>query len=265
MNKPHITLMMTLWGRPEVFCVVCKVLQRFMVHADVRTDIVFVLSKEDPYYDRLLKIIKASDLPGYRIVKKCNDFLGAKHNSGIKNALMHRPDYIMNIGSDDLLHSSLWDLYMPFIKQKYHIIGLKKLYFYAPPSEAIMFGYKNDKHLVVGAGRLMHGGMIRKIWQKEGKLYDQDCQRGLDTNSAFRLYTHGVQPLVLDSGQFPMVVDIKTDMNINGMKRIKGTQSYNQVEDVSPDLLEIWFPELIELTTETQRTQRNTKNLTPTP
>ena len=241
-RKPIVTLMMTLWGRPEVFRVVRNVLNRFMDHPDVVTTIVFVISKEDPFYEQLLSIIKGSAFE-YKVVHYSNDKLGAKHTAGIKEALKTGCDYVMNIGSDDLLHSALWNLYLPYMLDGYHIIGLRKLYFYAPPGDAILFSY-NSGNLVVGAGRLMHAGMLKKIWKTPKKLYDDECQRGLDTNSSNRMCSEHVMPLILDAGQFPMIVDIKTKDNINEMDRIRSTHHFNTIQDVSSSLLLCWFPEL---------------------
>lgn len=246
MKKPKVTLVMACWGRPAVFKIVLSNLEKMLMHPAVEADIVFVVSREDRSYKSLVKAISASCLK-YEIVQASNDQLGDKHNKGVLAALKHNPDYIMNIGSDDLIHYTIWDLYLPYMVEKYHLIGMRNLCFYESPDNAVSFTYSMVYNMVIGAGRLIKASCISEIIDQHGCFYSPEINRGLDTNSQYKLSMMGISPIILESGDLPMIVDIKTKENLNSMQRILETKHTNKIQKIEAFQILHVYPELKKL------------------
>ena len=197
----------------------------------VNIGVVYILSANDPELSEHIQNINAASHEHY-IVFSDNELLGRKLNDGIKLALAIGCDYIMNLGSDDLLHPDLIKLYMPFIEMEIPLFGLKYVYFWQPDQHAFLFDYYNGYH-IVGAGRMIHKTVIKKI----GDLYPQTINRGMDTASANNILQAGYRQMVVHYDYFPYVVDVKSEININAFDDIfKAAQSKKFYQNSDIDL-----------------------------
>jgi hypothetical protein len=133
---------------------------------------------------------------------------------------MYDYEYIMNFGSDDLLHSDAIDLYLPYLTMKVPLFGLKSLWFYEFDKLPFFFSYYNQDH-IVGAGRMIHRTVIDKVKQRFGCMYEPDIKRGMDTMSAARMKECGFVQTLVESGRLPLLVDIKSTININSFDSVK--------------------------------------------
>lgn len=81
--------------------------------------------------------------------------VGAKLNYGLQQALSLQWDYILQIGSDDILNPLLMQHYLPYMQQQHHIIGINScIYIDMAIKQAKQFTYPEpDK--VIGAGRII--------------------------------------------------------------------------------------------------------------
>lgn len=200
---------------------VAKQLDIFYFETDEKIDltVMYVFSKEDPDLSKLEYIYDFSNHKRDKIYSS-NSRLGKKLNDGINAAILkYDYDYIMNGGSDDLFHPKMIDLYLPYILNKTKIFGLNKLYFYQKGKDPLFFQYYNTPHLV-GAGRMIHRSVINAVKYKYTDLYDNDIRRGMDGMSARRMINCGFKQTIIDPDTFPMLVDIKSDENINSFERI---------------------------------------------
>jgi hypothetical protein len=170
-----------------------------------------VLSPEDKSYRKLKKISHDS---GFTTCDYSNKYLGEKLNAG-HYAIGNKYDYLMNWGSDDLINPEMFDVYSPFMEMGLLFFGIGDLIIYEQATgRAIEI---DTAHRVMGAGRMIH----RKLYQSmKTVLWSDNCNRALDGNSQSRiLRTTALHPRRITTHK-PMVVDIKTNNNINSFEKL---------------------------------------------
>jgi len=214
-----IIIIIPVWKRNDVFNLCVKQLDVFCHTDKVNIIVLYILSVTDPEVLLQLETIKAAQHRNYTIFSD-NDRLGKKINDGLLFAENLEYDYIMNAGSDDLFHPNLIDLYLPFMELQLPFFGLSGVYFYENGSEPFLFEYYNGNHLV-GAGRMIHRTVIQSVVKEHGGLYPEDICRSMDTFSAIRILAKGTKQNVIYSGDFPYVVDVKSEVNINSFANIE--------------------------------------------
>ena len=212
------------------------------VEDKVGIEVVFVFSDKDPYLWELQNITLHTSFLS-RLVWEDNCMLGKKMNKGIKMAMNLKPDYVMNLGSDDLIHPDLIDLYMPYINARTMVFGLNRLYFHnLKDGKTVHFSYYNNPH-VVGAGRMIHVDALMMVMLEYGGLYRNKINRCLDANSGERLRECGYKEIAVDPGDFPMVVDLKSDININVFSKILENRGDNEIREVDGKVVMRLSPE----------------------
>lgn len=189
---------------------------------------------------------------GFHSVWSENFPVGRKHNNGLKKAMELDWDYFVNLGSDDLINSKLFDLYKDHPAQ-----GLLNVHLYnTATGEAAVF--KNGYPL--GAGRMIRRDVMEDLgiqWRvqlkhsmsgpngskpkgehiysrrlakshvrsgaatfieeiiKPPRLWAGDQNSALDHSSEVILLTNGVKQIGYESDEV-MVVDLKSPVNIWG-------------------------------------------------
>jgi len=232
MKKTKITIVMPVWRRAEILKIVLKQLSKFI---DFNKDLfefrtVFVLSNEDPEHFELFRNIMYFKKYDLTIVNYSNDFVSDKTNAGFHEAMKEDFDYIMNIGSDDLIHEFLLTLYKPYFKIKKPFFGINSLYITDFESKKTVFYKSYNSPFAVGAGRMISREVMNKVYAKYSKLYPEGLQRVLDANSAKRIHKLNYGCAVLDSGQFPYIVDLKSDININDFEKFDKYKGSTDIE-----------------------------------
>jgi len=216
-----VVVVMPCWKRADVVQTVSNQLDLFYnaTKNKIELTVLWVFSIEDLEIDQLFSVyLKA----GHK--RDClfsgNKLLGKKLNDAITYADKFEYDYIMNFGSDDLIHPAIIDLYQDSMRKELDVFGLNNVFFYHPDADPILFSYYNKPN-IVGAGRMIHRRVIKLVQlnYQEG-LYKIDLCRGMDTFSATRMAGLRVQQTVIDGGEFPYIVDIKSDVNINSFNSI---------------------------------------------
>lgn len=87
---------------------------------------------------------------GVRSLKADNEYLGRKKNAGLKSLLKLEWDYLMEIGSDDLINSKLIDVYKPMWEEGVDCFGVNSCYFIEASTGRVAY-WKHD--YAIGAGR----------------------------------------------------------------------------------------------------------------
>jgi len=218
MKKTKIGIVIPVWERPEVLQVVVKNLEHFVKKTYYDFRVCHVLSATDKYFDKNMEICLKAKYDK-KIIFANNNYLGHKHNVGIKE-LMKDCDYVMNLGSDNLIHPAIMDLYKPYIDKKEPFFGVNCVYFYEKGEKPFFYSYYNHPHLV-GCGRMIHKTVLKTVFQKFKGLYLPAINRGMDTQSEKRINQLGIKPVSIEVGTFPYFVDIKSETNITPIARIK--------------------------------------------
>jgi hypothetical protein len=140
--------------------------------------------------------------------------LGKKKNFGLQQAMKKDFDYMIEIGSDDLLKTELLEAYAPYFGHK-HLIGLNSFYFLNAEDGACR-RYSNPS--LYGMGR----AVSRYALEQTGELWRDDLNKGLDNYSTAQLIKKGFTDVRIKE---PLAIDIKSDINIWPFNYLNGKQA----------------------------------------
>ena len=203
---------MPIWQRVDVLRIIINRLPSWV------SAVVYVLSPEDPQFDEVLSVIKDSRTP-YTIAMHINNPLGAKINYGVQTALKtYRFNYLMNIGSDDIVHEDLLEAYRDKLQSLKLtdwpvncMIGFDSGDWYQPSTGMAYRIRYWDVPILIGAGRWTSRDLAKAC---RGEMNDPRRKKSMDTDSQFRLQA----AFSATSYKFALsgyVVDIKTEVNLN--------------------------------------------------
>lgn len=137
-----------------------------------------------------------------------NKPLGQKHNMGLKHALTMEWDYIMQMGSDDIMHPELLHYYAGWMGIKDHF-GVDRIYFTNLKRAMECRLTPGGVNSLIGAGRMIS----RKAIMKVQELWPNDINRSLDFFSQKRLVKRGYPAFVVRLDD-TYLVDVKSQVNI---------------------------------------------------
>ena len=190
-----------------------------------------------------------------RSLKFPNKYLGRKKNAGLKELMKLEWDYLLELGSDDLISSNLIKLYKPYWKAGENCFGVNSCYFVESSTGRVAY-WSHD--YAIGAGRCIKrtvfngfnervkvrylhsisgdvkGGkgkvayFTKSVVDRMGKnveilevqknpfgLWSDKRQIALDADSSFRLGVNGFHVKVIETGKEVLVIDIKSGENIH--------------------------------------------------
>lgn len=239
MSFKNIAIVIPCWMRPEILSLTIKQLNVLCEKTSdkVNITVIYSLSHEDPQIKEVIALLKLCKHK-YIVVFSNNNLLGQKVNDAITIAISLDYDYIMNLGSDDLVHPNLIDLYLPFLEMEIPVFGLTSVWFYKSGQTPFNFCDYNGDYLI-GAGRMIHKKVIEKVIEKFGALYQPGINRGMDTHSAKRIIECGYNQIIVYDGNEPLIVDIKSDVNIHNYDAIRSAKFSKTNSDIN--ILE-YFP-----------------------
>ena len=151
---------------------------------------------------------------GWKVVRASNDLLGKKWNAGLKRCM--DTDYIIQVGSDDLLSDNYFKAIKPLTEYGVHFAALKSLYFWnSETDECCEFTYATrfKGRKFIGAGRLLSTLMIDHVLEQESIVWTNHINKGLDNDSELRFNRYGYYAKEIE-WPHPLVVDVKSDTNI---------------------------------------------------
>ena len=233
-----ILILIPLWKRPEIWRIVCRNLLAFRKSVNWDIQILTVISPEDPDMKQLKRDCRVT---GVDICYYSNHPVGRKMNAGVNYALHHYEfDYLMNFGSDDLIHPAIEKLYQPYFNCGCKFFGIDSLYFHNYYSkETFCFKLYTDG-LACGAGRMIHRTILERMYALDVPLYDNCQERSCDSKSSDRIRQYArITDTIVPSGEFPYIVDIKTNTNINHISFIELHQT--QITKTESNFLELHY------------------------
>ena len=155
---------------------------------------------------------------GFKWVNADNDCLGTKMNIGIKEAVKFNFDYLMNLGSDDIITKELFKTYKGLFEKEAPFFGSTKLTIVDSEAKEIKeYDYKG----MMGAGRCIRKDVLLSTL-KRGDIYDK-IQAGLDMNSASKFNCEMIEV----DNDFNTIYDIKSNVNIWSYKDLKAGKPVN--------------------------------------
>lgn len=228
----NILILVPIWGRPKITKIWIEGLKWFLTP---NITVLCVLSPEDQF------LVENEGLIIKNGFERCyfkNKPLGLKLNAGVQYALdNYKFDYLMNLGSDDLIHPAIFSLYDSYIKEGYKFFGLDKVYFFNILTKELGL----TKPYLWGAGRMISREILERIEFKGSFLYKSDFGRGLDCNSIENIkFLLGIDYKQVETNDFPYLVDIKSENGINDFYLM--AKMYDLVDS---SILKQFYPEFI--------------------
>lgn len=198
-TSTKILIYLAVWKRPEITELCFRGIKRLQQHPDFEIEALAVISEES--------MIPLCEKYGIHWVMYKNDPVGEKKNFGLKKAKEFQFDYLMEIGSDDLVLNELLDDYKNYVG-KYEFFGISDCaYINSETGECRRLTSKST----YGAGRMIsHKSLERANWY----LWKDRLNKGLDNDSVFALQRKGIMYQRVKPLEFPCVIDVKSKDNI---------------------------------------------------
>lgn len=214
-----VLILVPCWGRPEILKLCLTNLAWFEKQVSWQVETLLVLSPEDEHINELLKIANAFKV---QICFYKNYPVGTKMNAAIRYANQFDFDYLMNFGSDDIIHPRIEKLYAAYLQNGEMFFGINNLYFYDYIDSEAYFFKSYNLEFPIGAGRMIHKKIIHWFITQKMYLYEPEKNMGLDSSSMLTIHRYTQwRARMVDCGTFPYLVDIKTLTNINPMITLK--------------------------------------------
>ena len=223
-KKIKVVILSCIWKRPEITKVFLQGLDRLMGGCPdwVNVSAVLVHSNQDDY--SLLKNHINVSPHSYHLVFNPNLPLGRKHNMGATfiNDMVDF-DYIMQLGSDNVVSNQIWKYYRPWMVAEKRFFGLTSLYLYH--SGTGQFAKYSSLSQVFGAGRCIHSSIIKQLIKGSAvHLWTDHKNRGLDIDSEKNIAAEigfGKVRVMPIKTELPLLVDIKSELNLNKWEELE--------------------------------------------
>lgn len=153
---------------------------------------------------------------GFKYIEIANDPLAAKFNATTIAAKSISPDYVLCLGSDDIIHPSLMREYLKAMREGYDFIGILDMYFWDTVSGKCLYwgGYRDARRTghTAGAGRLISAALMNDWgwmpWEnRHSRVLDNSMQNKLMVSSRSQKLLN-----IKKLGAFAL--DIKSDVNM---------------------------------------------------
>lgn len=209
-----IAILTAIHNRREIAEIYANRLNRAICNANVT-------NKYVPYAVLTIHESIPKDMEDYSITWAYNEPLGRKWNIGMQDVANYvSPDYVMILGSDDLISSSFLEHIDHKINQGYELIGIRDLYFYSLNPRRIKYGecgYWAGRGKLLGVGRTVHRRLLEKVdWAPWGETKNSGLDGSMLKNIRPYLDEGKMTTFTLkETGTY--CLDIKTEGNINGI------------------------------------------------
>ena len=164
--------------------------------------------------------------------------LSSKFQFGLYHLRKYNPDYVLMLGSDDIVCDKFLDRYIEEFDKGTDFIGVTDCYFYDTNLAKLFYwdGYTNHrKGESSGAGRCFSAKLLNKL---QWMLWDCRINGGLDGCMSKRLSKFAYSQTILNCLAEDMILlDIKDHNNISKIK------TYGKILECNPILLNRYFNE----------------------
>jgi len=203
-----IAVVTGVWKRPRIFEMFAKGIKNLPVEVDV-----IVAGSEGRTSRQMVQ------RHGFKYIETPNSPLSAKMNATTLAAKDY--DYVICMGSDDILSPELMKHYLKWMTLGYDFIGLTDFYFYDTTTRRAMYwgGYRGVRQgETVGAGRVLSSKLLKSM---DWKPWGDNLSSSLDSDMNSRIKGKQIKMSLKKLGVF--AVDIKSSTNITKFNRWDNT------------------------------------------
>lgn len=198
------------WQRPEIFEIFAKNITHLQQKFKSEIEIICIVAGSEGEVSE--KMVKDK---GFEYIEIPNTPLSRKINSTLAVAKELKSDYILCLGSDDLISDGLFEIYIEEMKNGTGVVVLGDFYFYDLPSDKAIYwgGYKGEREgQPVGAGMLLSSKFL-DMWA--WNIWTQDRDSSLDRLSFAKIKMTAIKKRFLSLKKNNVIaVDIKSTTNI---------------------------------------------------
>ena len=211
----RLAIVTGIWKRYDIFKIWCDGINKLIQNAPDALDIEVIVAGSEGIHSRT-----PVEANGYTYIETSNYPLSEKMNKTIIKAKELQCDYVLCLGSDDIITVDLLHKYYEYMQGGYDYVGLLDFYFYDTITKKALYwaGY-NDKRRgqTCGAGRMLSSWLLDKI---DWRLWTGSVNKGLDSNMANTLKNipHRATTLKLKDLNL-YAVDIKSEYNVTPFRR----------------------------------------------
>lgn len=216
-----------VWRRPEIFEICLQGIARLQKYNPAKYRIIpFFIVSEAEAATMVLKY-------GFDFIYHTNLPLGAKKNAGLSYVMeKYKFDYLMEIGSDDIIKNEYLDFLAPHMAAEIQQITPHDAWFIDTNTGKTAYWLTQK---VIGLGRCIHYNALAKFEKSNYRLWLPDLNKGMDTCSWQQLLIKGIKNTLVSTNAI-YTLDIKSDVNINTITPFKPAT-------ITPDELLSHFPE----------------------
>ncbi len=206
----RVAIVSAVWQRPEVFEMFAKGIKHLISNCK---DIEFTVIISGSEGEKSKSMVEKH---GFIYIEMPNDPLAVKMNATVIRAREFNVDYILGVGSDDIITPELMYKYLEYMNSGIDYIGVTDFYFYDTVSKKSSYwgGYREPyrRGHTCGAGRLISKRLLNSwnwnVWDiKHNKILDTSIQEKLN-----RTPHSSVSFSLKDKGVFAL--DIKSSTNM---------------------------------------------------
>lgn len=221
MEKPVKILTFTpVFQRREVFEICLAGIKRLINYDKKRFEIQPFFIVSELWAAQLLTKLK------YEFLFAANNPLGNKKNEGLKYALQnYQFDYLMEIGSDDIITNDYLEIILPYIEAKTPQFHLSDVYFVDVRNGKTAY-WKTQK--ILGAGRCISRKALKTVTDRL-PLWNPEGARGMDTWSFNTLMKCGIGNTIIHTPEHH-ALDIKSEININKLSNF--ATSHKTIDEI---------------------------------
>jgi hypothetical protein len=200
LNKIDLLIYLAIWRRPEITELCLIGIERLKKHPAYNIQVAAVISETE--------MIPLCEKHNVKWIMHQNLPLGKKKNYGLKACSEFDFDYLMEIGSDDLITNEMLDQYLNYFG-KYDFFGISDMAYIE--SESLECRRLTNKSTTYGAGRCIKKDLLVNL---KWNIWTDELNRGLDNDSIRRIEKNGYKFHKVDSMDVPGLIDIKSNENI---------------------------------------------------
>lgn len=207
MQTPKLLIFLAVWKRPEITEICFMGINRLRKSGLFPIDAFAVISEES-----MIPLCEKYKVE-YCFYK--NEPLGEKKNYGLAQACKKEFDYLVEIGSDDLLKDEWLTAFKPYFEKGKELITLSN-FVYLNSEDGVC--RRMTTASTFGLGRAIKKSALEKMGYK---LWNPVFSKGLDNNSIFAMARKGILETRVKTEK-PIAIDIKSETNIWKFNYLQG-------------------------------------------
>lgn len=210
-GKIKLLVFTALWKRPHIARICFHGINRLRRHPDYDITAFAVISEKE--------MIPLCEEFGVKWLMHDNQPLGRKKNAGLMFCQRFDFDWMMEIGSDDLVLNSLLDDYKP-LTERHPFFGICDICF-VDSTDGECNRYVN-RQTMFGAGRMIRRDVLQR---HKWKIWPDDAVNVLDGKSLSVITEKfNIPYTMLRPIDYPQVIDIKSEVGIWPFEAFRGVK-----------------------------------------